>query len=434
VIYPAWRSIALVALGAVPAVLAGVLAPAYWATAGAWIALILGLTLLDAFLGPARGEATLALETPSTLGVAGDAEARVTAIFERSAPAAAQLAVETNDRLAASPERLDFAPGAGAVSVRLTPVRRGQGKVVNLWLRWTGPLGLVWKQVKDPIHRSVAIVPNVDAVKAEAVRLFSREAVSGLKAQLDTGDGADFHALKDIIGPTDLRAIDWKQSARHGRLLGKEFRVERNHPIVFAIDAGRQMCEPIGGAPRVDLALNAALLVAFVSLKLGDRAGIYGFDSRPRLFTGVLSGALAFERLRRLSAALDYSSEETNYTLCLTRLGASLKRRSLVVVFTDFTDATAAELMIENVTRLVRRHLVVFVVFRDEVLEAILRRRPVTAEDVTRSVTAASLLRSREVVIGRLRRLGVQIIDAPAARIGPALISTYLDLKRRELL
>lgn len=433
-IYPARRSIALVAVGAVPALLAAMLAPAYWATAGGWIALILGLTLLDAFLGPARSEVTLALETPSTLGVAGDAEARITATFERSAPAVAQLAVETNDRLTVRPERLGFTPGGGTVRVRLTPVRRGPGEVVSLWLRWTGPLGLVWKQVKDPVRRPIAIVPNVDAVKAEAVRLFSREAVSGLKAQLDTGDGADFHALKDVIGPTDLRGIDWKQSARHGKLLGKEFRAERNHPIVFAIDAGRQMCEPVGGAPRVDLALNAALLVAFVSLKLGDRAGIYGFDSRPRLFTGVLSGALAFERLRRLSAGLDYSAEETNYTLGLTQLGASLKRRSLVVVFTDFTDATAADLMIENVTRLVRRHLVVFVIFRDEELEAIVRQRPATAEDVTRSVTAATLLRSREVVVGRLRRLGVQIIDAPAARIGPTLISAYLDLKRRELL
>jgi uncharacterized protein (DUF58 family) len=105
-----------------------------------------------------------------------------------------------------------------------------------------------------------------------------------------------------------------------------------------------------------------------------------------------------------------------------------------VVVFTDFTDSTAAELMIENVTRLVRRHLVLFVVFRDEELEAIMRRAPITAEDVTRAVTAATLLRSREVVIERLRRLGAQIIDAPVARIGPALISAYLDLKRRELL
>ena len=105
-----------------------------------------------------------------------------------------------------------------------------------------------------------------------------------------------------------------------------------------------------------------------------------------------------------------------------------------MVVFTDFTDSTTAELMIENVTRLVRRHLVLFVVFRDEELEAIVRRPPATPEDVTGAVTAAALLRAREVVIERLRRLGAHILDVPAERIGPALISAYLDLKRRELL
>jgi len=432
VIYPTHRAIVLAVAGAPVALIAGLIAPGWWAAAGGWVALILGLTLLDAFIGPARSEASLTLEAPAQLGVAGVGHARIAARFQRAPPARLGLALETNDRLTAEPDRLFLTGGEGVV--RLTPVRRGAGQISALWLRWPGPLGLVWKQIRDPVARGVAVVPNVEAVKAEAVRLFSRQALAGLKVQLEIGDGADFHALKELVGPMDTRAIDWKQSARHLKLLGKEFRAEANHPIVFAIDAGRQMCEPLAGAPRVDLALNAALLTAFVSLKLGDRAALYGFDSRPRLYTGLLSGAVAFERLRRVSASLDYSAEETNYTLGLTQLGAHLERRSLVTVFTDFTDSTTAELMIENVTRLVRRHLVLFVIFRDEDLEAIAAREPFTAEDVTRAVTAAALLRNREVVIERLRRLGVHILDAPAARIGPSLISAYLDLKRREML
>ncbi|HXV01855.1 MAG TPA: DUF58 domain-containing protein [Caulobacteraceae bacterium] len=432
-IYPTRRSIVLAAAGAPPALLAGLIAPQFWAMAGGWVALILGLVLVDALVGPARSEASLELATPRILGMAGRGEAVVAARFAGAAPPNARLAVQTNERLVAHPDRLGLIPAAGPARIALTPVRRGEGEVANLWLRWTGPLGLVWKQIRAPVRRTIAVVPNIEAVKAEAVRLFSRQALAGLKTQLDTGEGADFHALKELIGPMDMRTIDWKQSARHTRLLGKEFRAERNHPVVFAIDCGRAMCEPVDGAPRLDLALNAALLTAFVSLKLGDRAAIFGFDSRPRLFTGLLAGTLAFERLRRLSAALDYGAEETNYTLGLTQLGAALQRRSLVVVFTDFADSTTAELMIENVTRLVRRHLALFVVFADEELEAMVDRAPRTAEDVTAAVTAAALLRDREVVIERLRRLGVHILETRAGRLGPALISAYLDLKRRDL-
>jgi len=435
-IYPTRRAIALMALGAPVALLVGLIAPGYWVAAGGWVALILGLSLADALLGPGRNAADISLDAPSALGMAGEGRLTVRVAFAAAAPKYAALALETNERLGLDPDAFVVRPigGEATASARITTLRRGEGEIHGLWLRWPGPLGLVWKQALTRPRRRIAVVPNVQAVKDEAVRLFARDAAFGLKAQLETGDGSDFHSLREIVGGMDTRTIDWKQSARHGKLLGKEFRTERNHPIVFAIDTGRQMCEPLLGLPRVDRALNAALLLAYVSLKLGDRAGVFGFDARPRLFTGILAGAQAFDRLRRMSASLDYSTEETNYTLALTELGAALERRSLVVVFTDFVDSTTAELMVENVSRLTRRHLVLFVVFRDEELEAITRREPVAADDVSRAVTARLLLRSRDVVIERLRRLNVHIIDAPAGAIGAGLISAYLDLKRRDLM
>ena len=435
-IYPTRRAIVLMAAGAPVALIIGLLAPGFWTAAGAWVAAVLGLCLADALLGAAPRDAELSLEAPAAVGIAGQARLGLRLAFRGRGPLTAAIALEANDRLAIAPDRitLKLRGGEARDDARLIPLRRGNGEIVRAWIRWPGPFGLMWKQVRAAPARRIAVTPNVRAVKDEAMRLFSRDALFGIKTQLDTGEGSDFHALRELIGAMDTRTIDWKQSARHGKLLGKEFRTERNHPLVFAIDTGRQMCDPLLGVPRVDHAINASLLLAYVGLKLGDRAGVFGFDSGPRLFTGVLSGVPAFDRLRRLTAGLDYSTEETNYTLGLTQLGAALQRRSLVVVFTDFADSTTAELMLENVTRLIRRHLVLFVVMRDEELEAISRREPLTADDVSRAVTARALLKSRDVVIERLRRLGAQIVDAPAARIGPALISAYLDLKRRERL
>ncbi len=435
-IYPTRRAIVLMAIGAPAALLIGLISPGYWVVAGAWVALVLGLILVDAVIGPSRASAELTLETPRTLGIAGQGAMTVRAAFDRSAPPAGEIAIETNERLTAAPDRLTarFTQGAAQAAADLTPLRRGEGEIQTLWLRWRGPLGLVWKQIREAPARKIAIIPNIQAVKDEAIRLFSREAMFGLKTQLETGDGSEFHSLRELVGGMDPRTIDWKQSARHTKLLSKEFRTERNHPVVFAIDCGRLMCDPLLGVPRIDRALNAALLLAYVSLKLGDRAGLYGFDAKPRVFSGVLSGAGAFPMLQRVAAGLDYSSEETNFTLGLTQLSAALERRSLVVIFTDFADTTSAELMLENVGRLLRKHLVLFVVLRDEELESIARREPLDADDISRAVTAEALMRERDVVAGRLRRLGAHIVDAPAERLGPALISAYLDLKRRELL
>jgi uncharacterized protein (DUF58 family) len=129
---------------------------------------------------------------------------------------------------------------------------------------------------------------------------------------------------------------------------------------------------------------------------------------------------------------LDYSTAETNFTLGLSQLAGDLEHRSIVVIFTDFSDSTSAELMVENVGRLLRRHLVLFVIFRDEELEVMANREPETPEDVSRAVIADAMLRERDTVIERLRRLGVQIVDAPVEEISSHLLKTYFSVKRRE--
>ena len=213
-------------------------------------------------------------------------------------------------------------------------------------------------------------------MRQEGVQLFLRDAPHGMIAQLDRGDGTEFEALAEFQAGMDSRAIDWKQSARHAKLLAKEFRTERNNHIVFALDAGRTMCEPLAGLPRIDRAISAALLTAYVALKVGDRVSLFGFASRPKLASPTVSGPRAFAPLQRTAAGLDYTPEETNYTLALTTLAGQLHRRALVIVFTDFADPTSAELMLRAVGRLLDRHLVLFVVLRDAELEDIAAAEP----------------------------------------------------------
>lgn len=186
--------------------------------------------------------------------------------------------------------------------------------------------------------------------------------------------------------------------------------------------------------PRIDRFIHVALLVALAGLKMGDRIGLYAFDSAPRLSTGIVTGPGAFRTLQQMAGRVDYSTHETNYTLGLSQLSSQLKRRSLIMVFTDFTDTTSAELMIESVGRLLRRHLVLFVVLRDEELETLAAAAPQAPDDVARAVVAAAMTRERDVVITRLRRMGVHIVDAPAERMGPEVVEAYLELKRRDLL
>ena len=326
-------------------------------------------------------------------------------------------------------------PGAGApVVLRLRATRRGIVRIEALWIRWKGPLGLVETTRRIGIEKPIPVVPNVKAVQRAVVRLFSRDAIFGNKAQRQSGEGSEFKALREYMAGLDSRTIDWKHSARHRKLLSKEFETERNHHIILAFDTGYLMAEPVDGLARLDHAINAGLLLAWISLRSGDLVGIYGFDAVARHYQGPIHGAQSFARIQQATAELDYHTEETNFTLGLAELTIRLKRRALVILFTDFVDTVTAELLIESLERVASRHVVVFVTLRDTLLERAVNAAPDGFESVAKAVVGQDLLREREIVLERLDRLGVHCLDVATGGLSVDLLNRYLAIKERGLI
>jgi uncharacterized protein (DUF58 family) len=436
VIFPSPRAIAVAAALFPLALLPALVHPRL---AGAWIvaaALVVAALVVDAALALPPGRLAVGVAAPETLAVGEAAAAVVTLRAPRTVPRVELLLDLHPDLAPQPPTAVDLAAGAEArVEVPLLARRRGRASLDEAWLRWTGPLGLVRRRKRVPLGRPVTVVPSLRPVRAAALAFAgSRALAAGVQVERFVGDGAEFDALVEWVPGLDPRAISWKASARHRRLLSQEFRAERNHQVILAIDSGHLMAEPLGGVPRLDRAITSALLLAHVSLRLGDRVGLFGFDRAARAWAEPQGGMGTFARLKALSAQLDYSSEETNFTLGLTELSTRLRRRSLVVVFTEFVDTVTAELMVENLARLARRQLVVFVALRDGALDGAALARPRRLGDIYRSVVASGFVRERERVVARLRRMGVQCVDATPAEVSARLLSRYLDIKRRGLI
>ena len=429
-IYPTRRLVLAAGLGAPVALLLGVVAPALWLLPLGWVLLLALLAVADVATMSTPG--ALALTAPTSVCV-GEHFTLGLALAPPH-PQRAEAAVSSD-------ARLDLADGGTVRLVRdatiaafaATALRRGIAALGELRLRWQGPLGLVWRQQATRVDRSILVTPDVRSVRSDAVTLLTREARTGMTVQFETGHGGEFDALAQYQPGMDRRRIDWKASARHSALFAKEYRAERDNNIVLAFDCGRTMVEPVANIARLDRAITAGLLVAYLSLKLGDRVMLFGFDSRPRVASAALTGTSGFATIRRVAGSLDYSAEETNFTLCLSTLAARLDRRSLIILFTEFTDAISAELMLRSVGRLLERHVLLCVVLNDEALEALVTAEPLAAAEVTRAVIAADLLRERRIVLTRLRRMGVEVLEASWRDLGPALAARYLDARRRRL-
>ncbi|MYL96458.1 DUF58 domain-containing protein [Novosphingobium sp. FGD1] len=453
-IVPTARAAVLLALAAPLALVIAAASPALWVLAPVAGLVVLVLVVADALLaGRAEG---LEVRVPTDIEV-GDPHAMSAQVRFTGSPSSAEMALECDPRLVPG-GRLDvvlarnegaLAPDQGGLTTgerpgddvkrgghgwhgagTFAPSRRGTAGVGRVWLRWRGPLGLGARQLSGDLGREVRVWPNIAAVRSPTLQTFLKDAQFGLLARRIRGEGTQFESLAEYQPGMDRRRIDWKSSARHVHLYAKEYETERNSQIVFAFDCGQSMCEPIAGMPRLDRAVSAALATAFVALRGGDRVALFGFASRPEVSTPFIGASGDFHRLQRAAAGLEYRSEEPNFTLALATLASRLQRRSLIVVFSEFTDPTSAELMIESIGRLVSRHVVLFVTMDDEELEGLSAAPPEDMETLSMAVSADMLLRQRALVTRRLRQLGVDVVEAPWRTVGTRLLDAYLAIKR----
>ena len=327
--------------------------------------------------------------------------------------------------------------GAAPAWLPLEMLRRGSARLrpaVAALDRAARP-GLAQSSGRDS-EPAFPVLPDLRPVHDDAApSSFERHALEGMIAQLGRGEGSEFDALVDFRTGMDRRAIDWKQSARHVKLLAKEYRTERNNQIVFAIDSGRQMCEPVAGSAAGRPRVSAMLLTAWVALKLGDRVALHAFDSRPRLASGLVSGGRGLRpsssgsRRDRLQRRRDQLHVRADHA------AAQLTRRSMIVLFTEFTDYVSADFMFA--------------------------RRPPAGRDAPGAGRRASRRgaggdRRRRARGGRrrhprghrrslcsrsgggrlpgLQHLGVHVVEGEHDQVGERLVEGYLELKRRDLL
>lgn len=333
------------------------------------------------------------------------------------------------------PERMIFDGGPeGTARAEVTALRRGVWSLPHLWLRWPSRLGLFDYAPKLALGAELRVVPNIRMVQSGQITTQVKSALYGIKENLAVGEGSEFHQLRDFVPGMDVKTIDWKRSARTRSLVARELRAERNHHVILALDNGYLMREEIAGLPKIDHAVTAALAVGWAAALGGDQVGYYSYDARPNVFVAPESGRRAFARMRSWSAGLDYVERETNHTLALSALNARTPKRSLIIVFTDFIDTTSAELLIENIALLAKRHLLIFVALRDPDTEALMTRAPDDLDGVATLVAAGQTISERRLVLERLSRLGVTIVDARPDQVTAQLVTTYLDIKARELI
>ncbi len=433
------RTKAVILLGAVLPVMIATMAttPDAWVYCAYGAAILVAVIAADMLMLYIEPPPAFELSLPNEIGIGEPGEAVLDLTRHgRGRPSRTQAVVEFDGPL--DELQVFSSPVAGGESISAVlpfkPTKRGIVDIRAMWLRYAGPLGLSERRLRQSLDLSCTVVPNIAAVQRMALDLQKLSRDFGQKQQRFHGDGSEFEALREFVPGMDTRYVDWKQSARHRKLLVKEMKAERNHNVIVAFDTGHLMSELVDDIPKLDHAINAGLKLASLALSSGDLVGLYSFAEEAGSFIRPIRGQTAFGQFRHHTARLHYSPTESNFTLALTHLSARLHRRSLIVLFTDFVDTVSAELLLDNMRLLAQRHLILFVCLKDPLLHRLIDDQPANFDNVAEAVVADEFLQERTIVFEKLRRLGIFVLDVSAEALSPDLINGYLGIKQRELL
>jgi len=241
------------------------------------------------------------------------------------------------------------------------------------------------------------------------------------------GLGTEFESIRDYSPDDDIRQVNWRATARLGRPMSNQYRVEQDRDVLCLLDAGRLMTAPSGHGTLLDATLDATAAVALAADELGDRCGAIAFDS-------AIRRALDPRRLgarRVIEALFDLQPQmvDSDFQRAFLRVGGS--RRGLVIVFSDLIDETAARSLLQATPMLARRHAVVVASVSDPDLEALASGSGERAQDIYGRTAALSVLHARAGAVTRIRRAGAEVVQAPAGLLPERCVQAYLTAKAR---
>jgi uncharacterized protein (DUF58 family) len=325
---------------------------------------------------------------------------------------------------------LDVPPGERRrVNTTLTPARRGDRPAFRVTVRAFGPLGLAARQGSHSVPWTVRALPPFESRKHLPSRLARLRELDGRSSVLVRGQGTEFDSLRDYVPGDDVRSIDWRATARRRGVVVRTWRPERDRHVLVVLDTGRTSAGRVGDAPRLDHSMDAALLLAALATRAGDRVDLLAFDRRLRADVARSGPEEVLGRLTNAMAVLDAELVETSHRGLAAAVASRATQRSLVVLLTGLDAAVVEEGLLPVLPALTRRHEVCLAAVADPLVESLARDRG--SLDAVYGAAAAERARTeRRRVTALLERLGVTVVDEPPDRIAPALADTYLALKK----
>jgi uncharacterized protein (DUF58 family) len=288
----------------------------------------------------------------------------------------------------------------GDLAGRLVALRRGRHVLPPVGVRAIGPLGLGAWHHRAGGEAEVLVYPDLVGARrlAEAARR-GQLPDSGRRARGAYGLGTAFEAVREYAPDDDVRQINWRATARLGRL-----------------DAGRLSAAACAGGTLLDVALDGLVAVCATADVLGDRSGAVAFADR--VLRDVAPSRLGASAVARALFDVEPVESDSDYELAFRRVAGG--KRAFVLVLVDLVDEAAARALVAAMPVLARRHSVCVASVRDAALDDLLTSPPEDLRGAYAMTVALEMRRARALAAQRVRASGAVVVEARPQRFAGA--------------
>lgn len=414
--------------------------------AGAWCIGLLGCVLIDRQLTIAAwraAEVQMARTLPAAfaLGVATRVQVEIRSVGVHAWHVELYDHTDPTLRVQGMPAQLQLSPGTSlTVEYTVTPTRRGEivfePADVRVLSRWR----LLDFFVRVGVTQARRCYPDFAQIARYAWLAGDRRlAEIGIKTYHQRGEGTDFNQLAEYRIGDPLRHIDWKATLKYDKPIVRQYQNERDQSVILLLDCGRRMRaddrqEGIGTS-HFDQILNATMLLTYVALKQGDAVGAMTFGTPPGQgrWAAPRKGAQTLNTLMSELYAVQPTTSHSDYLSAAQDLLRRHRKRSLVILITNFRDEDSSEL--GQALRLLRtRHLVLTASLRERVVNELMWQGVGTFESAVEISSAHLYEQARRDAFNRIAARDTLMVDAEPARLGIELVNRYQAVKKAGLI
>jgi uncharacterized protein (DUF58 family) len=421
----------LAAIAAVVALFVAFVMPS-WLGVVFMTSLLGALILFDMGAVAKSGDLTLSREPLTVIRLGRGAEVELTVVNAGSRTARGHLWIDWPDSARAEnrSHRIDLAPNTRTrMRTTLTPTYRGDRVAGPVTVRLSGPLGMAGRQTRHAVPARIRALPEFRSERLLKSKVKRLQHLEGRNVANLRGQGTEFDSFREYVAGDDVRAIDWRATARATDVLVRTWRPERNRHMLMLLDTGRVSAGRVGDGTRLDASIEAALLLGGLAAAAGDSVDLLAYDRVVRTEVRGVGGRRLQLKLMHAMAGITPTLVDTDSTGLVRAALQRTRRRSLVVWFTSLDGAAVEENLLPVLPVLAQRHRVLIVSVTDPDVAAAAAKRDSLA-DLYGAAAAETLLTERAAAQESLRRRDIDVVAAAPDHLPEALADEYLELKR----